>query len=129
MTTMAVYVESFRDGAKWIESRAVDFQPVSASWFDHPVPSSISLAEMGVTRVAVLTGKEIQSKSYRAPHQADFFNIAVMMTNGFFHLVTSKNAVVWSELPANSLQMRGEPQTDCYRGTCRMLPGKYTGQN
>jgi hypothetical protein len=122
-------VESFRDGEKWVESRAADFQPVFASWSDHPVPSSISLSEMGRTRFALLTGKEIQFKSYRAPHQTDFFNITAMMNNGLFHVVTSKNAVPWSELPANSLQMRGEPRTDCYRGTCRMLPAKDKGNN
>ncbi len=120
MTTMAAYVESFRDGEKWVESRAADFQQVWASWFDHPIPSSISLAEMGLTRCALLTGKETKSKSYLAPHQADFFNITAMMNNGLFHLITSKDAIPWSSLPANSLQRRGEPSTDCYRGTCRM---------
>lgn len=120
MTVMAAYVETFHDGEKWVESRASDFQPVSASWFDHPVPSSISLAEMGRTRVALLTSMETQFKSYLAPHQADFFNITAMMSNGLFHLITSETAVPWSELPANALQMRGKPETDCYRGTCRM---------
>lgn len=120
MTVMAACVETFRDGEKWVESRASDFQPVLASWFDHPVPSSISLAELGLTRVALMASKETQFKSYRAPHQADFFNITAMMSNGLFHLITSEAAVPWSDLPANSLQMRGQPETDCYRGTCRM---------
>jgi uncharacterized protein YyaL (SSP411 family) len=118
MTTMAAYVESFRDGEKWVESRTADFKPVFASWFDHPVPSSVSLAEMGLTRVALITGKEKKSKSYRAPYQADFFNITAMMTNGLFHMISSRNAVAWSQLSANSLQMRGETESDCYRGTC-----------
>ena len=117
---MTAYVESFRDGEKWVESRASDFQQVFASWFDHPVPSSISLAEMGLTRVALLTGKETKSKSYRAPYQADFFNITAMMANGLFHVITSKSAVAWSQLSANSMQTRGETETDCYRGTCRL---------
>jgi hypothetical protein len=121
---MAAYVESFRDGEKWVESREADFQQVFASWFDHPVPSSVSLAEMGKTRVALLTGKETQFKSYRAPYQADFFNIAAMMNNGLFHVISSKSAVAWSQLSLNTLQTRGEPQTDCYRGTCRMLQEK-----
>jgi hypothetical protein len=120
MTAMAAYVESFRDGEKWVESRAADFQPVWASWFDHPIPSSISLAEMGLARVALLTGQETKSGPYLAPHQADFFNITVLMNNGLFHLITSKSTIPWSSLPANSLQRRGEPSTDCYRGTCRM---------
>jgi len=120
MTTMAAYVESFRDGEKWVESRAADFQPVFASWFDHPVPSSVSLAAMGLTRRALLAGKETEVKSYRAPYQSDFFNITAMMTHGLFHVITSRSAVAWSQLSANSLQVRGETQSDCYRGTCRM---------
>ena len=121
MTTMDAYVESFRDGEKWVESREADFQPVFASWFDHPVPSSVSLAEMGKTRVALLTGKETQFKSYRASYQADFFNIVAMINNGLFHVINSKNAVAWSQLSPNTLQTRGEIETDCYRGTCRIL--------
>jgi hypothetical protein len=121
MMTMAAYVESFRDGEKWVESSAADFQPVFAPWFDHPVPSSVSLAEMGITRVDVLTGKKTNSKSYRAPYQADFFNIMAMMNNGLFHVINSKSAVAWSQLSPNTLQMRGKTQTDCYRGTCRVL--------
>jgi hypothetical protein len=73
---------------------------------------------MGLTRVALITGKEKKSKSYRAPYQADFFNITAMMTNGLFHMISSRNAVAWSQLSANSLQMRGETESDCYRGTC-----------
>lgn len=119
MTTMAAYVESFKEGEKWVESRAADFKQVFASWFDHPVPSSVSLAEMGLTRAALLMGKETRLKAYRAPYQADFFNVTVMMNNGLFHLISSKSTVVWSQLSPNSLQTRGEVETDCYRGTCR----------
>jgi uncharacterized protein YyaL (SSP411 family) len=121
MLTISVYVESFREGEKWVESRAADFQPVFASWFDHPVPSSVSLAEMGKTRVALLIGNETLFRSYRAPYQADFFNITAMINNGLFHVITSKKAVSWSELSPNTLQLRGETATDCYRGACRLL--------
>jgi hypothetical protein len=43
-----------------------------------------------------------------------------MMNNGLFHVITSKRAVAWSKLSANSLQVRGEIESDCYRGTCRV---------
>jgi uncharacterized protein YyaL (SSP411 family) len=121
METIDAYVESFREGDKWVESRADDFLQIDASLFDHPVPSSVSLAEMGKTRIALLTGKETQFKSYRVPYQADFFNIMAMMNNGFFHVINSKSAVAWSQLSPNTLQTRGEKQTDCYRGTCKLL--------
>jgi hypothetical protein len=57
----------------------------------------------------------------RAPYQADFFNIMVMMNNGLFHVINSKSSIAWSQLSPNNLQTRGESQTDCYRGTCRIL--------
>lgn len=121
MTEMDTYVDSFKNGDTWIESRTTDFQDVFASWFDHPVPSSAGMAEMGKTRVALLTGKETKFKSYRAPYQADFFNITAMMSNGLFHVISSQKTVAWSQLSPNTLQRRGEAQTDCYRGTCRKL--------
>jgi hypothetical protein len=83
---------------------------------------------MGLTRVALLTGKETQFKSYRAPYQADFFNITAMMNNGLFHVINSKSAVAWSQLSPNTLQTRGETQTDCYRGTCSSTRERRIGE-
>jgi len=66
------YVESFRENSKWIESYASDFQKVYASRFDHPFPSTVSLAEMGLSRAAILSGTDISLKEYRQPFQSDF---------------------------------------------------------
>ena len=46
---------------RWRESWAADFKTVYASWSDHPIPSSVSLAEMGLTRLNILTGKQVCS--------------------------------------------------------------------
>jgi len=121
MAKMSDYVETFKDGDNWIESRLVDFMPVGASWFDHPIPSSVGLAEMGLARFALLSGKNIRPKPYRQPFQSDFFNVSAMMQNGLFHLITSKKSIPWGQLPPNTIRARGETETDCYRGTCRML--------
>jgi uncharacterized protein YyaL (SSP411 family) len=121
MTIMAQYVETFREDGKWIESRANDFQTVYASWFDHPVPSSISLAEMGLARAAVLTGEEIINADYRRPFQSDFYNIYVLMSKGLFHVITSESQLPWNLLPVNSLKKSGTPETDCYMGSCKAL--------
>lgn len=121
MCEFKAYVESFREGSKWIESESDDFPRVYSSWFDHPVPSGISLAEMGLTYVSVISGKEIAGREYLQPFQSDFYNINVMMNNGFFHIITSKKLIPWNELPANSFQIRGEHETDCYMGTCSPL--------
>lgn len=121
MRAMSEYVKSFQEGEKWVESRSEDFQTIYASWFDHPIPSSASLAEMGLTRSALLNGKGFSTEVYRQPFHADFFNLVVMLRNGLFHLFTTKKVVSWNKLPPNSLQMRGEPEIDCYRGVCRPI--------
>ena len=121
MRAMSEYVKSFQEGEKWVESRSEDFQKIYASWFDHPIPSSASLAEMGLTRAGLLKGKGFRTEVYRQPYHADFYNLAVMLRNGLFHLYTTKKGVNWNKLPPNSLQKRGEPETDCYRGVCRSV--------
>ena len=125
MNNMALYVESFNDGEKWRESWARDFQTIYASWTDHPVPSSVSLAEMGLTRAALLTGKEVRSKKYREPFKSDFYNLGAMMNNGLFHVFESKKVLPWSILPVNSLRLVGDNETDCYMGACRPLENTF----
>lgn len=121
MDDFAKYVESFRDNDKWIESRSEDFMTVMASMTDQPIPSGISLAETGLTRYAMLTGREIGPVQFRRAIQSDFFNINALMRNDLFHLYTTKKPLPWNSLPANSLQKRGEPETDCFNKMCRML--------
>jgi uncharacterized protein YyaL (SSP411 family) len=119
MSIMARYVNTFKDGDDWIESKADDFPSVSASWFDHPVPSGMSMTWMGMTRAMLLSGGETTPMEYRQPLQADFYNVAAMISNGLFHVFTTKEFVPWNMLPANSLQKRGEPQSNCFRGVCK----------
>ena len=124
MNELEPYLLSFREGDAWIESRSGDFRPVHASWFDHPVPSGVSLAEMGLIRAAVLRGQDIPTKEYLQPYQSDFYNITSMICNGMFHIVTSKKAPDWNKLPVNSIQLRGENEQDCYMGTCRLTDNR-----
>ena len=121
MDQFAQYVESFREDGSWIESRADDFMTIRASWTDQPVPSGVSLAETGLTRYSMLTGREIGPVQYRRAIQSDFYNINALMCNDLFHLYTTKAPLPWNNLPANSLQKRGEPETDCFNKMCRML--------
>ena len=120
MTAMADYVRSFREDGRWIESDADDFLKIYASWFDHPAPSSVSLAEMGLMRYALLTGDDITEALYRRPHQSDFYNINVLLAEDKFHLHTTKQPVAWEQIPPNSLQKRGEPESVCYNKACQM---------
>jgi len=121
MLKMTSYVKSFKEGEKWVESESEDFQRVYASWFDHPAPSSVSLAEMGLTRAAILSSEDIKSVDYRRPYQSDFYNINALLSNGLFHVFTSAKLIPWDSIPVNSVQLRGHVESDCYMGTCRML--------
>jgi uncharacterized protein YyaL (SSP411 family) len=121
MSALAAYTASFRRQGRWIESSLADFQAVSASGFDHPIPSSVALAEMGLARAAVLNNDPPARLEYLPPHQSDFFNVAAMFSRGLFHQVHSKSGIAWTRLPANAIQLRGEPEADCYLGQCRPL--------
>jgi uncharacterized protein YyaL (SSP411 family) len=126
MNTMADYVISFREDGKWIESDADDFMKIYASWFDHPVPSAVSLAETALTRVALLTGGDVTPALYRRPYQSDFYNINVLLTEDLFYLYTTREPLPWDSIPANSLQKRGEPESVCHNKTC--TPFSRAGQ-
>jgi hypothetical protein len=120
MREMAVYTESFRQGEVWIESSSQDFQPVFSSWFDHPVPSGVSMAEFGLARVNLLTGKDTITTDYRQPFQSDFYNISAMIKNGLFHVITSPSPIAWTKVPVNSIQLKGSILQDCYMGVCTL---------
>lgn len=121
MSVFVSYVESFRLNENWIESHSDDFKPVHASLFDHPSPSSVSLAEMGLLRAAIISGKDFPVSEFRQPFQSDFYNIAAMISKGQFHIHTTIKLVPYTLLTANSIQVRGEPESDCYMGTCRII--------
>ena len=126
MTSLAEYVLSFREEGKWVESDADDFMKIYASWFDHPVPSAVSLAETALTRAALLTGGNVITAVWRRPYQSDFYNINVLLTEDLFHLYTTKESLPWSAIPVNSLQKRGEPESVCHKKTC--TPFSRAGQ-
>jgi len=121
MSALAGYTASFKREGGWVESSLADFQEVPASWFDHPVPSSVSLAVLALERAAVLDGAAPERREYLAAHQSDFYNVAAMFTQGLFHHVHSPRPLDWLRLPANSIQIRDNNEADCYRGSCRPL--------
>ncbi len=121
MRELALYTESFRQGEGWFESHSQDFQPVFSSWFDHPVPSGVSMAEFGLARVNLLSGKDTIATDYRQPFQSDFYNISAMIKNGLFHVITSPGPIAWTKVPVNSIQVRGSLRQDCYMGVCTLL--------
>ena len=127
MEAMAGYLAEFIEGDRWLESRTEDFKSVPASWFDHPIPSGAAMAEMAVARYRLVTGRMVNPLSYRQPFQSDFYNIAVMMQNGLFHILTREQPAHWNNLLPNTIQVRGLPNNDCYRGACRRIPEHAAG--
>jgi uncharacterized protein YyaL (SSP411 family) len=122
MDELQLYVYNFREEENWIESRISDFPMVNATWFDHPLPSGVSMAELGLARYSLLKGREENSyPDYRQPFQSDFYNIAVMISKGLFHVYTSESAIKWNMLPVNSIHLRGRNEQDCFMGVCRPL--------
>jgi len=121
MEASAGRIRTFLEEDDWIESRGKDFRPVFASRFDHPVPSSAAMAEFGLLRYAILTGRDYDEVRYLSPYQFDFNNITSMIADGLFHIFTSPEPLPWTSLPANSIQIRGSLAQDCYMGSCRLL--------
>ncbi|MCK7539405.1 MAG: hypothetical protein MZV63_55120 [Marinilabiliales bacterium] len=87
---------------------ADDFQKIYASWFDHPVPSAVSLAEMALTRVALLTGGDVAPAVFRRPYQSDFYNINVLLTEDLFHLYTTREPMPMAVTSRSTLFRREE---------------------
>jgi hypothetical protein len=75
-----------------------------------------------MARAAVLNGGAADRLERLPAHHADFFNVAVLFSQGLFHQIHSQKPIPWGRLPVNAMQMRGEPETDCYRSQCRPLP-------
>ncbi|MBI3282817.1 thioredoxin domain-containing protein [Candidatus Curtissbacteria bacterium] len=113
-------LEFFKDG-RWMESIGnVDFQPVESSGFDHPTPSSISLAEEGLRRAALILG-EIDERplGYKSPLSSDFYNLVVFYKSGNFHEIQAKEKIRHTLLPANLIQLKSDRYRDCFQKQCR----------
>ena len=74
-------VDEFHD-TYWRENKRTDFIEVPAQIFDHPTPSSVSMAEMALLRAAIILGKEYTSKKYKHALAHDFFNLMVSIGRG-----------------------------------------------
>ncbi|MBI2074286.1 MAG: thioredoxin domain-containing protein [Candidatus Levybacteria bacterium] len=113
---------------KWMESiEDGDFQPVAASFFDHPTPSSISLAEEALRRSALILGEvDGRSLKYKQPLSGDFYNLVVFYKLGNFHEIHSKEGLNYLSLPINSIQLKGQEYQDCYKMECRRFENQKT---
>ena len=75
------YIQTFRDGDGWLESRPEDFHHVPAPVFDHPTPSSTSMALFALASADLVLGRKPERTPFRQPFSADFFNVVALMSS------------------------------------------------
>jgi len=103
----------------WIESNNEDFIEVEAEAYDQPVPSSISMAELAISRSNVLLKKEyLVDEEFKQPLNFDFLNISVILKKGLFHIVETPELLDWSKISINTIQEKGKQFMRCYKGLC-----------
>jgi uncharacterized protein len=102
----------------WIENKHSDFIEVSAPAFDHPTPSSVSLAEMALLRASIVLGKTNQPRTYKHALANDFYNLMVFISQGNWHIIYTPHKIPWTDLPANSMQVFDTKMQYCYKQIC-----------
>jgi len=119
-------INKFKKDRRWMESQNRDFKEINADYFDHPIPSSISLVELALSRVKVLTGEDyLRDKEFKTPMNYDFLNISILIKNGLFHVISSPEKLEWKTAPLNSIQKQGDSFNDCYKGMCLLDKSKF----
>ncbi|MDP3640273.1 MAG: DUF255 domain-containing protein [Nanoarchaeota archaeon] len=108
-------LQKFYQG-QWIESKNTDFMEISAQTYDHPTPSSASLAAMAKLRAEIILGKEYVVAGYKQPVQHDFYNLMVFMKH--WHIIHLPHTIEWKHLGANSMQIYDPKIQDCYQQKC-----------
>ncbi len=102
----------------WMESIPSDFAPVPADPFDQPVPSGIALAQHALLLRQIRTHEEYRPRPFADAHGRGFANISALVSRGYAYVVQAPEPVEWGRIPLNSVQIRGEARTSCYRGVC-----------
>jgi len=112
-------VSSFNKKGTWIESTNTDFIKIDAQKFDHPIPSSTSLAEFAILRTKILLEKNYTPSKFGIPLNNDFQNFVSLIDNGRTHVVHSPETIIWSDLPINTIQVNSKRIQDCHNGYCK----------
>ena len=122
MKYMVLEVLKFRTGDVWIESFNNELGNIEARFFDHPLPSSVGLAELALARVNVLSGGDyLGEKKFKKATNHDFYNISAMLAKGLVHVISGPDRPDWRDVPLASIYRKAREATLCYRGACRPL--------
>ena len=101
-----------------------DFEQVPATMFDHPTPSSKSLAEMAIFRSNIILEKEVINLKYQSFLESDFHNLTVFYSKGKFHDLHLLEKIEHKYLPINSLIKKGKKYLDCKDFMCNEYKNK-----
>ena len=115
IATLYAQLQKFHNG-QWIEGKNADFMEIPAQTYDHPTPSSASLAAMAKLRAGIILGKEYAAAGYKQPLQHDFYNLMILMNH--WHIIHIPHKIEWRHLGANSMQVYGSKIQDCYQYKC-----------
>ncbi|MBI3033391.1 thioredoxin domain-containing protein [Candidatus Woesearchaeota archaeon] len=111
-------LEQFKRQDHWIESITDDFKEIPAHQFDHPYPSSASLAEAALLRTNLLLNKEHTTLEYRSPFEYDFYNLLAFITQGNIPIIHLPYRLDWQQVSYNTLQVKSEQIQYCYERKC-----------
>lgn len=116
-------LEKFKkDGVWFVNTSSKDFHFLAADDHDHPVPSGVSLAEMATLRAKILLGiREPEKFEYKVPYESDFYNLFVLMNEGYLYEVHTPQLLDWQKIPVNAIQVRGDNLQICYAGQCKLF--------
>jgi len=103
---------------QWFENKKTDLMEIPAQAYDHPAPSSVSLAEFAILRTQIILEENYVPGKYKQPLSYDFFNLMIFVKNGDFHIIHSPERIEWGKLPLNSIQIPSKTIDDCYAQKC-----------
>jgi len=116
-------IKTYNKEDGWVTNpRLDDFTTIFASQYDHPIPSSVSLAEFALYRAEKLLGtdgKDTNILDYLFPTQYDFANLLTFFKKGNLHELHSLKKIPFNQLLVNSIQVEAKSYQDCYKFQCR----------
>lgn len=123
-------IGSFSRSGHWFQSAADDFHPVPADPFDQPTPSGPAIADYALLHAQLRTHGEYEPRPFTDAHARAFANLSTLASRGYTYVVESPEEIAWTDMPVNSVRVRGQARTSCYRGVCYLgvPPKKNPGQ-
>ena len=109
-----------KDQARWLAAHNHDFIAINAQGLDSPTPSPIALAELATLHYQWGNHEQYLSPplSFANPQLHPFYNIAALVSQGYFYVVKAPHHLPWSTLPLHLWQYRASRPSYCYQGRC-----------